>query len=98
MEDRAAHRKLHKLFFLVFLLTVVTVVMSACLPIVAQNEEGTAPGAADVWLHDMDALDQFLRQYHPDPFFRTGDGSWLEGLSAARDLVEIGGCDAAITT
>jgi len=58
----------------------------------------TPPNAADVWITDIDALDKLLRQYHPDPFFRTGEGTWLNGLSEARNLVNSGASDATITT
>ena len=40
----------------------------------AQDTDSSSLSPADVWLMDIDALDQRLRQYHPDPFFRTGEG------------------------
>ncbi len=85
----------HKIFFFAFLLVVV---MPFGSPIVAQGADSAPPSATEVWLADIDALDQFLRQYHPDPFYRTGEGTWRDGLSTARDLVTSGGSDAAITT
>jgi len=86
-----AQRILRFTFLLIVLITPGT-------PGLAQDGDSAPPSAKEVWLADIDALDQFLRQYHPDPFFRTGEGTWREGLGAARDLVAMGGSDAAITT
>ena len=52
----------------------------------------------EVWLKDINAVDQLLRQYHPDPFFRTGEGTWMDGLTETRNLVNSGTSDATITT
>ena len=77
-------------------------VLVALLPFysatVAQGTDSPEPGAADMWLADIESLDQKLRQHHPDPFFRTGEGAWLENLAVARDLVEKGASDKVITT
>ena len=64
----------------------------------AQDTDSSSLSPADVWLMDIDALDQRLRQYHPDPFFRTGEGAWLDGLAMARNLINAGASDAVVTT
>ena len=77
---------------------LLAILITMALPAHVQGEGSAPPEAAEVWLADIDALDQFIRQYHPDPFYRTGEGSWLDGLNAAREQVVLGASDAVITT
>ncbi|NKB39426.1 MAG: hypothetical protein GKR93_20015 [Gammaproteobacteria bacterium] len=82
--------------------TVVKLICAALFSIIvskvcADTLTNTA-NAADIWLRDIDALDMLLRQHHPDPFFRTGEGAWLDGLATARKLIRNGASDAAIST
>jgi len=83
---------------IVFCALVSASVMPFRSPVFAQDRDNATPGATEVWLTDIAALDQLLRQHHPDPFFRTGEGTWRDRLNAARDLVKAGESDAAITT
>jgi len=71
---------------------------SSAAPGLAQDADNVPPNSNEIWLADINALDQALRLHHPDPFFRSGEGSWREGLSAARELVALGATDAALTT
>ena len=92
---KTIHRTIQKIVFFAILFIVLAPFGS---PSVAQNADNATPSAAEVWLADINALDQFLRQYHPDPFFQTGEGHWRDGLRVARDLVTSGGSDVEITT
>ena len=86
---------LRKMFLCaVFAAFVSTVFASA---IFAQDVDRHPAGATDEWLADVDALDRLIRQHHPDPFFRTGEGTWQDALNEARQLVRSGASDAVIT-
>jgi len=88
------HRVCKMFFFAAFTLIVSLAFISA---IFAQAADSNSPSATDVWLADIDALDQLLRQHHPDAFFRTGEGAWQNGLTKSRKLVSSGASDATIT-
>jgi hypothetical protein len=82
-----------------FLFTIVACCASvtSTIEIFAQSSENPSSEAMEVWLTDIDALDQLLRQHHPDAFFRTGEGAWQSGLANARNLARAGASDATIT-
>ena len=99
--------KLKRLFNCIFcnfvLLAIISIANHAAAEVettaiqIAAETDGPKTDAKDVWLTDINAIDKLLRQYHPDPFFRTGEGAWLEGLAMAHNLINDGASDATIT-